>query len=97
VLAGLSRPVEVEVVVPAMPAWVGVGRPPGHTDEQGTAVANSYESRVLDSSAAARLALPETVSMADNLAEHGRQVARSKRTHPRHANWTTDLATLVAP
>lgn len=43
---------------------VGVGRPPSHSDEKGTAVSNNYQSGVLDSSAAGRLALPETVSVA---------------------------------
>jgi hypothetical protein len=43
---------------------VGVGRPPSHSDEKGTAVTNNYQSGVLDSHAAARLALPKTVSVA---------------------------------
>jgi putative transposase len=43
---------------------VGVGRPPSYSDEKGTAGSNNYQSGVLDSSAAGRLALPETVSVA---------------------------------
>jgi len=43
---------------------VGVGRPPSHTDEKGTAVNYNYQSGLPDSSAAACSALPETVSVA---------------------------------
>jgi hypothetical protein len=52
------------VAVPCSDAClvVGVGRPPSHSDEKGTAVTNNYQSGVLDSTPL--FALPETVSVA---------------------------------
>ena len=43
---------------------VGVGRPPRHTNEKGTAVSNTYQTDPLLTTAGLRLAVPETVSVA---------------------------------